>query len=484
MIFHRFVEEGLAHYSYVVGDEKNGNAVVVDPRRDPEIYLDWIEAKGFDLAGVLETHLHADFVSGAHELAGLENVPHYLSAYDEDEKYEAKFEHTPVEDQETIEVGRLTFEAVHTPGHTPEHLSFLLYDGDTEETEPQKLFSGDFLFVRSLGRPDLIGEDEKTDLAEQLFDSVKTVKESDWPEDLEIHPAHGAGSLCGAGLSEKPSSTLGEEMEENPYFQHEDRDAFVAAVFEALGESPPYYPRMKEINSKGAPSVLPIEAPPALSLEDFEDGLSREGKNIIVDLRDQESFGLGHIPGSYCLPLSPKMNQWGPWVLSYETPIFFVGHTNFGGPEMEDAYRSLLRVGLDDVKGYLDGGFHTWKTNRDHVQTFREYDPEKLHQKLESEKPPLVLDVRTNEEYDKSHIPGAWHMMVGQFPDQLKELPQDRDREIVTVCSSGYRSAFAGSILLRAGYENIGHLTGGFPGWTASGYDVVDGSPLESIANN
>lgn len=407
MIFHRFEEEGLAHYSYVVGDEEHGVATVVDPKRDADDYIDWIEAKGLELTGVIETHLHADFVSGARELADIKDVPHYLSELDSGEKYEALYDHVPVEDGDTIEIGSLTFQAVHTPGHTPEHLSFLLYAGAPDQTDPVKLFSGDFLFVQSLGRPDLIGEDAKNRLANMLYESVQRVKESDWPDDLQVHPAHGAGSLCGAGLSEDPSSTFGDERTDNPYFQIVDRETFKKKVFDALGDFPPYYPRMKDVNSEGAPYVLPIERPSSLPLKDFKEGLNETGKNIILDLRDREMFGRGHIPGSYSLPLSSQINQWGPWVLNYDTPIYFVGPADFGGPEMEDAYRSLLRVGLDEVRGYLEGGYPTWENNEKYVQTFRELEPEQLHKELERDRPPIVLDVRTEEEFAEEHIPGS-----------------------------------------------------------------------------
>lgn len=472
VIFHRFVEEGLTHFSYVVGDESNESAVVVDPKRDADDYIDWIQAKGLELVGVIETHLHADFVSGARELTDVGNVPHYLSSYDEGEKYVAEYDHVATKDGDHIEVGSLTFEAVHTPGHTPEHLSYLLYEGHPDETEPAKFFSGDFLFVNSLGRPDLIGEDEKIRLAELLYQSVQKVKDTDWPDDMDVHPAHGAGSLCGAELSEEPSSTFGRERRENPYFRINDKDEFKEEIFDVLGDFPSYYPRMKEINSRGAPYVLPLEPPSALSLQEFKEGLSREGKNIILDLRDQKQFGQGHIPGSYSLGLSPKINQWGPWILDYNTPIFLVGATDFGGPEMEEAYRSLLRVGLNDVQGYLEGGFQTWETHETRIQTFRELEPDELHDELHSDTPPFLLDVRTDDEYRESHIPGALNIMVGQLPERLDEIQQEWHQKIITICSSGYRSALAGSILLREGYENIGHLSGGFPRWKSADFET------------
>lgn len=481
MIFHRFVEDGLSHFSYILGDEESGDAAVIDPKRDADDYLSWLESQELTLKAVIETHLHADFVSGAHELATIEDVPHYLSAYDKNERYVAEYDHESLEDGDTVQVGNLLFEAVHTPGHTPEHLSYLLYEENTDD--PIKLFSGDFLFVNSLGRPDLIGEDEKSRLVNMLYESVHDVKTREWPDDMDVHPAHGSGSLCGAGLSEDPSSEFGDELRNNPYFQYEDRDEFVEAVFEALGDFPPYYPRMKEINGRGAPYVLPVEAPQSLDRNAFKEGLSKEGQNIIIDLRDQKSFAHGHIPGSYSLALSPKINQWGPWILEYDTPIFLVGYSDFGSNEYETAYRSLLRVGLDDVHGYLEGGFQAWETNEEHVQTLRELEPDELDDALRQDQPPLILDVRTEDEFHEGHVPDAWNIMVGQLPDHIQELPQDHDREILTICSSGYRSALAGSILLRAGYETVGHLTGGFPRWESSQNHDKAGTKSENPVN-
>jgi hydroxyacylglutathione hydrolase len=461
MIFERFVEDGLSHFSYIVGDEDTREAVIVDPRRDGDVFIDWLEDRDLDLVGIVETHLHADFASGAHELAEAYQVPHYLSAYDKNERYVAQYDHVGLEDGDTVNVGSLTFEAVHTPGHTPEHLSYLLYDESSSET-PEKMFTGDFMFVGSLGRPDLIGEDEKNRLASMLFESVQMVKERDWPDELEILPAHGAGSLCGAGLDEKPSSTLGEEKQNNRYFQFEDEDAFVEAVFEALGEFPPYYTRMKETNSEGASSVLPIQGPPECGVEDLEKQLTTNEDTILLDVREQDAYSHGHVPGSYNLPFGPKINMWAPWVLDYDEPIFLIGNRSMGDEEMEEIYRILIRVELDRVEGYLRGGFASWASeNPGRTESVDLLTPRDFVRELEDDPTPFVLDVRTEDEYEEEHVPGSEQIMLGLLPDRLDRLPENQETPIVTICPSGYRATFANSILQRHGYRNVGLLAGG-----------------------
>lgn len=468
VIFERFVEEGLSHFSYLVGDESTGEAAVIDPRRDTDEYLQWIQDRDLELSAVVETHLHADYASGAHELAERENVPHYLSAYDDGEKYQAEYDHVALEDGDSLEVGSLTLEAVHTPGHTPEHLSYLLYPEGTDE-DPTKFFTGDFLFVGSLGRPDLIGEDVKTPLAARLYESVQTIKSMDFPEELAIHPAHGSGSLCGAGLEDAPESTLGKERENNKYFSIDDEDQFVETVFDALGDFPPYYKRMKETNSRGAPPVLPIEAPETLSLSTFEELTEKGSDALVVDLRDQESFGAGHTPGSINVGLIPKLNMWAPWVLPYETPIHLVGDASMGEDDMEEAYRKLIRVELDDVVGYLEGGFEAWVDAGNPTRSVEQLSPDDLEERSRSG---IVLDVRTEEEYEEGHVPGAKNLPVGRLLERIDEVGADRNQPVYTVCGSGYRSSLAASLLEREGYETLGHLTNGFGTWEQAGKPI------------
>lgn len=470
MNFKRFVDDGLSQFSYVVADENTQEAVVIDPLRDADRYVEWIHEHDFELTAILETHIHADYTSGALELADITGVPYYASSYDTDEKYEMQFEHEELETGDTVELGPFTFEAIHTPGHTPEHISFLM----KEDGEPRKLFSGDFIFVNSLGRPDLIGEEQKMALAGQLFESIQTIKSKDWPEDLQIHPAHGSGSLCGAGLSEKPETTLGEEYDKNPYFQIDDEDEFVGRIFDALGDFPPYYKRMKQTNSRGAPFVQPVGPPPGVDIDDFVDVYESSNPVTVIDLRDQVSFGESHIPGSLNLPLAERINRYAPWVVPYDQPIYLVGDGSIDEQDMEAVYRYLLRVELDNVRGYLEDGYQRWQEDGHPTDEIAQYDAPYLRDQLPA-KDLVVIDVRTRDEYVAGHLPDARWIPFGRLREQKDQLPENWDQPIVTICSSGYRSSLSASLLQSMGYNNLGHLTGGFPNWVDEGYDVLRG---------
>lgn len=468
MIFQRFVEDGLSHFSYIVANETSGKAVVIDPRRDTDEYAGWINERDLNLQAVVETHLHADYASGAHELAESEDVPHYLSAYDEGEKYQARYDHVALEDGGTIEVGDLVLDAVHTPGHTPEHLSYLLYPGDSR-MEPTRFFTGDFLFVGSLGRPDLIGEDEKTPLATKLFRSVQKIKSMQLPDDLTIHPAHGSGSLCGAGMEDSPQSTFKQEWENNRYFSINSEEEFVETVLGALGDFPPYYKRMKEINSRGAAPVLPIQSPERTTLSTYKQLVEENDDAVLVDLRDQESFGAGHVPGSLNVGFTPKLNMWAPWVLPYDKPIYLIGDDTMGDDQMEQVYRKLIRVELDRVAGYLEGGFEAWESEGNSIQTVDQLTADELEDQSHSG---LVLDVRTKKEFEDGHVPGAQNIPVGRLQERIDEISVSRNEPVFTVCGTGYRSSLGASLLKKEGFRTVGHLTNGFGLWEEAGKPI------------
>jgi hydroxyacylglutathione hydrolase len=444
MLLERFEDKGLSHYSYAVGCEGAGEIAIVDPRRDVDIYHEFAHARNVKIVAVLETHIHADFAAGTKTLAEATGAEVWASAYDYGELYETAFDHRPTKDGDSLVLGQTRIEAVHTPGHTPEHLSYLVYDLARAPKVPQLMLTGDFLFVGSLGRPDLIGEDAKVALAGRLYDSV-TTKLAGLPDGLEIHPAHGAGSMCGSGMSARPMSTLGFERIANPFLRKGlSREQFVAEILGHVPPFPPYYKRMKVLNSRGADSF--------------------DGDSELDDLRDQLAFGAGHIPGAFGIGSAGSFSTWAAWVVPYETPILLVGarHEPFG-----EAVRALARVGLDDVRGYLDGGIEKWIAAGYPTTHVEMLTPAEFAERSDGMH---IVDVRTAAEYESGHIPGARHLMGGFIADRVAELP--RDRPIALVCGSGYRSTVASSVLERAGFDDVVNITGGMTAWRQAGLAI------------
>ena len=494
MFFERIEDKGLAQYSYVIACERAGVAVVVDPRRDVDVYLELAKARGFRITHVLETHIHADFASGACELAAATGAELAVSAYDRGEIFETSFEHRALRDGDSIVLGRVRLQALHTPGHTPEHLSFLVFDGARSETQPMILLSGDFLFVGSLGRPDLLGEEAKRGLAVRLFDSVRRVL-APLPDHLEIAPGHGAGSMCGAGMSGRAVSTLGFERIANPYLRASlSEEEFVDMILSRVPPFPDYYRRMKALNARGArvlnglPGLTPIPVARARELLCIEEPLAvgavgsshspagtggatsslDGGCHVLIDLRDQVSFGAGHIPGSFGIGAGTNVSTWASWVVPYETPVLLVANNR---QDAESAVRSLVRVGLDDVRGVIDGGVEAWRTAGGELARTPQIDPVALAARLAAGESGLhVLDVRADDEWDAGHIAGAQHIMAGDLPRRLDEVP--RDGTVAVICGTGYRSTVASSILARAGRTNLLNVTGGMTAWRTAGLPV------------
>ncbi|NIR44367.1 MAG: MBL fold metallo-hydrolase [Gemmatimonadetes bacterium] len=457
MLFERFEDRGLAHYSYAVGCKAAGQLAIVDPRRDVDEYVRYAESQSSTITHVLETHIHADFASGARELAERTGAKLLVSGHDDGETYEVTFPHEDVRDGDVIELGTVRIEALHTPGHTPEHLSFLVYDGARSREVPELLLSGDFLFVGSLGRPDLLGEEAKRGLAESMYRSVRE-KINSLPDGLEVHPAHGAGSMCGSGMSGRASSTLGYERATNPYLQDLDEAEFVERLLGDVPPFPPYYRRMKRVNSE-RPAILgslPGQRPigPVAFRSQVEKG------HVVIDLRDQLAFGGGHIAGSFGIGFDPDLSQWAAWVVPYDTPILLVVAD---AAHVAESVRRLVRVGLDDVRGYLAGGMDAWLKAGYPLAEIGEITPGELHERLAAGEPIEVLDVRTEEEYRGGHIEGARHIMGGWLPERTEELPTDRS--LATICATGYRSTVAASVLQRAGFQDVINVAGGMTAW-------------------
>jgi hydroxyacylglutathione hydrolase len=448
----RFEVPGLAQYSYVVSD--GGSAVVIDPIRDVERYLAYAEAEGLRVTHVVETHIHADFAAGSLALVEATCAELAVSTYDDGELYRYAMPHRRLAEGDSIAVGRARLQAMHTPGHTPEHLAFLLFD-DAEE--PVAMFSGDFLFAGSLGRPDLLGDAAKVGLAHDLYRSVQRL--AGFADGLVVYPGHGAGSFCGTGMSGHAETTLGEERVGNPFFRF-DEAAFVETILASVPAMPAYYPRMKALNAAGAPPLHEMPGGTALAAEKVD---AMRATATQLDVRSAEVFAAGHIAGAINIGAGSNLSLWAGWLLDPERAIVLVGD----GGELEEARPSLVRVGLDGIAGYLDGGMAAWigsgRAMSQTVQTSVEAAAQRPGDTV-------VLDVRDDNERATGGIPGSRHVALGELPGALGGLP--RDRAILTLCGSGYRSSAAASLLEAAGFEDVSSIAGGMAAWTRAGLPV------------
>jgi hydroxyacylglutathione hydrolase len=465
MILERFEDTGLSQYSYAVGCAAAGRVAVVDPRRDVDAYLDWAAARDLAISDVLETHVHADFASGARELAERAGARLLLSAYDAGERYEVTFAHRELREGDSVAIGKVRLAALHTPGHTPEHVSLLVFDGARSADVPVALLSGDFLFVGSLGRPDLLGEEAKRELARALYRSVRH-KLGPLPDGLEVHPGHGAGSMCGAGMSARPFSTLGFERAANPYLAPGlAEDDFVARLLASAPPFPDYYRRMKELNAAGPPSLGPLPGSEAFDLARFRE-LVEGGEHVVVDVRDRFAFGGGHVPGALGIGTDDSLSTWAGWVVPYDRPLLLVAADE---EQAVEAVRALVRVGHDRVDGWLPG-MQEWIAAGYPVATLPQLPVHELAERRREGDEVCVLDVRTPAEWCRGHIEGALHLPGGEVLDRLAEVPRKR---LAVVCASGYRSTVIASVLQREGWEQVSNVTGGMGAWKRAGLPVA-----------
>ena len=465
MKIERFEVPGLAQYAYILSS--GGKAVVIDPIRDIEPYLEYARANALTITHILETHIHADFASGATALAHATGAELWLSAHDAGELYEYQFPHHPFGDGDLLTVNGLGIQALHTPGHTPEHLSFLVFDTTRSATVPAALFSGDFLFVGGFGRPDLLGEEAKQQLAAQLYHSAHHAI-AGLPDGLEVFPAHGAGSLCGSGMGDQQHTTLGYERAVNPFFTL-TQDRFINEILASVPPFPPYYLRMKQLNSDGAPILTALPGDTPLSPAELGTLIATEAITLL-DLRRPEAFGGAHIPGSINIGAGQNLSLWAGWLLEPIKPIVLIGDP----ADLDPARRSLIRVGLDNICGYLSGDIAAWIDAGKELAHIPQCSAHEAHAELAGTSLPKValtgtaltgaalLDVRSNTEWSDGHIAGAVHIMLGDLPSRLAEVPTTK---LFVLCGSGYRSSIATSILAAHGFHNLVNIDGGMAAW-------------------
>ncbi|MCK6471434.1 MAG: MBL fold metallo-hydrolase [Planctomycetes bacterium] len=469
MFLHQRFVPGLAIYSYVIGDEKSGVAAVLDPTRDVGEYVRVAEAAGLRIAHILETHVHADYISGAKELkARLGGAPTIHASKLGGPEWTPAYVDRAVGDSDEIVLGSLRLKVVHTPGHTPEHIGWELFDDTRSKDTPWLFFSGDFLFVGDVGRPDLLGEEARKKLAVQLYDSVFT-RLPKLPEFTEVYPAHGAGSLCGKALAARGTSTVGFERRFNPSLAERGQAEWIEMLMRGMPPSPPYFARMKRVNREG-PAVLGGDCPalPGLAPADFES--KAKGGALLVDVRGKEAFAAAHVPGSVNIPGGPSLPTWAGWVLPYDKPLLLVAENN---EKAREAALHLWRVGYDSLAGFLAGSLDAWVLSGRGVEALPAISVQDLRAKLEGKAPVTVLDVRTEGEFTGGHVAGAVLAHAGMVREKLGLLPKDKAATIAVMCGSGYRAAVAASVLRREGYKNATLVHGGMGAWTAAGYPAV-----------
>lgn len=462
MLFHQRFVPGLAIASYVVGDEKSGDAVIVDPTRDVDYFVQFAKDHDLYIRHIVETHVHADFVSGSRELkARLDDVPVvHCSGYG-GQDWTQPYADNYVKEGDTIELGKVKLAFHHTPGHTPEHIAITLYDTSRSADTPWLMLSGDFLFVGDVGRPDLLGEKEKKELAHELYKSVFERLDA-LPDITEVFPAHGAGSLCGKAIGSRRSSTLGYERRFNVSLQEKPEQQWVDDLLNEMPLSPPYFKRMKRVNKEG-PAILGPELPgqERCSAKRVHDGVCEDC--MIVDVRSKEAFAAAHIPQAINIPLGDNLPSWAGWVLPYDRSILVVADEP---SDVQHVVTHLLRVGFDDVRGYLDGGMDAWETAGYPLASLDTISVHELAEQHKANKATTVLDVRTDKEWNDGHIKDAIHVHGGVLQDRIDEIP--RDKPVAVVCGSGYRASIASSFLQRAGFDNVANVIGGMSAWNAA----------------
>lgn len=466
MIIDRIYTPGLAQVAYLVADEAAGVTAVIDPRRDIETYLEWAAVRDVQIAAILETHVHADFVSGARELAAVTGATIFTSR-----RGEQTFPHHPLDDGDEVAVGHLRLRAFWTPGHTPEHLGYVLIDPDTGP-DPIALFSGDVLFAGEIGRPDLLGPEQTQRLIEQLYDTVVN-RLSQLPDDVIVYPGHTAGSPCGKQIGDAPQTTIGQEKRFNYAFQARNKDEFVRTVMEGMPRPPAYYPTMKRVNKAGPALLSELPDGEALSPDEVE-ALKAKGA-LVIDARSPDAFGAGHVPGAISVGLGSSFAIWAGWLTPYDRDLVLILDDD---ERYAEARTELRRIGVDRVAGYLEDGISAWQASGREVVALPQMTVHEVASQLADVSNGLVvLDVRDAVEWAGGHIPGAVNRPVGEMA-QGAEVRVPSAGHVAVICGTGYRSSVAASILQARGMSNVVNVTGGMGAWVAAGLPTTQAPPM------
>ncbi len=459
MYFNQIAVSGLGCLSYAIGCPRAKAMAVIDPKRDVHDYLEIAREEGMQITHIINTHVHADHVSGDQELRLATGADIYIH-----ESAQVEYKHKDLTEGDVFELGAARIEVLHTPGHTPNSISLLVTDKVRSE-EPQMLLTGDLLFVGDIGRPDLPGAQILDEQVKNLYNSLY-VKLADYPDHLEVFPAHGEGSLCGRGMSAKKSSTLGYERRANPMLRFPSFEAFKKEVMSAFPVRPKSFSHIIDTNIKGAATLDACPMDKSLTPKQFEE-MMNDGA-IVIDARDSAAFGGFHIPGSINIGFEKQLANWVGMVVDPDSEILLVVDDR---KDYDRMVTELHRIGYDLIFGYLSGGIMAWLMSGRPVDQLEQISPQQLSARLETSNI-RIIDVRTPAEWTASRIKWAEHLPLsdildGKFPEAGK------DEELILQCGSGYRSNIAASLLRQAGYEKVKSLAGGVFAWSNAGYQLV-----------
>jgi len=454
MIVQQFFVKGLAHSSYLLGGTKT--CAIIDPRRDVGIYLDAAKSLDMEVTHILETHLHADFISGHCELADKTGAKIFAP-----KAANCEFDHTPLAEGDTITIEDMVVRVLETPGHTPEHISYVVVD-EARGVDPVGVFCGDTLFVGDVGRPDLF-PGKAQELASKLYESVHE-KLLALPDFCEVYPAHGAGSLCGRAMGAKRTSTIGYERKYNAALKIKDKGEFIASRTTNMPAAPDHFSRCSAINGSGPALLrnLPVlEAFDPVSFHEKAD----TNDTAVLDVRSYDAFGGQHVPGSYHIDLNGNFATFSGWILPPDKPILLVALSD---TQAEEAAVWLRRVGLDDVDGYLDGGMFEWSKAGLPIGHVGQLSMDELHQMSTGDQNMTIVDVRAQSEHQGFHIEGAVNIPAPDLRKRYSEL--DPAIPTVLICSTGHRSSLSASILEQHGFTDVFNGAGGMTAYAAAGY--------------
>jgi hydroxyacylglutathione hydrolase len=462
LVFKTIQTQGIAELSYLLGDDDERVGAIFDPRADVDVYVDMAREAGLAITHIFETHIHADLVSGSRELcARVESARIYASG---EGGAEYGFEPEKIRDGDRFAFGEVLVTARHTPGHTPEHMSYLLAEADHPD-EPWAVLTGDSLFVSSAGRPDLLGEKHINQLAEQQFHTLHDFYLT-LPDHVMIYPNHGAGSPCGADIGARLSSTIGYERKFNRFLQFTDAESFSDYAIRTAPPVPHYYPLMKKINAKGPEILGNLPRVPGLPPRAFQEAIDKKA-GALVDVRTMLAFGGGHIAGALNIGGTPILSIWAGWMLDPKKPILLVLESD---DDLERIMRLFLRTGYTRFAGYLIGGMKAWDAAGFPLERIGQMSVHELNQRKSSLQ---ILDVRSPGEWKRGRVPGAHHIFVPELRKRIDEL--DRNKPTAVYCGSGYRASLATSILKPEGFDELWNVPGSWEAWKKAKLPVEGG---------